>query len=98
MVPLAPIQKDDVESNGGSLENVAKIFVRFLCGVRLVLTSQYLILTRWMSRRALLRSSGRCCLGLVALLMAGGAAEVLLASLRFFLPLQRIHLPLFSRY
>ena len=28
-------QKDDVESNRGSLENVAKIFVLFLCGVQL---------------------------------------------------------------
>jgi hypothetical protein len=26
-------QKDDVESNGGSLESVAEIFVLFLCGV-----------------------------------------------------------------
>jgi hypothetical protein len=25
-------QKDDVESNGGSLENGAKVFVLFLCG------------------------------------------------------------------
>ena len=33
------IQKDDVESNGGSLENVAKVFVLFLCGVQLVLRS-----------------------------------------------------------
>jgi hypothetical protein len=24
-------QKDDVESNGGSLENIAKVFVLFLC-------------------------------------------------------------------
>jgi hypothetical protein len=32
-------QKDDVESNGGSLENVAKVFVLFLCGVQLVLGS-----------------------------------------------------------
>ena len=32
-------QKDDVESNGGSLENVAKVFVLFLCGVQLVLRS-----------------------------------------------------------
>ena len=32
-------QKDDVESNGGSLENVADIFVLFLCGVQLVLRS-----------------------------------------------------------
>ena len=32
-------QKDDAESNGGSLENVAEIFVLFLCGVQLVLRS-----------------------------------------------------------
>jgi hypothetical protein len=32
-------QEDDVESNGGSLENVAEIFVLFLCGVQLVLRS-----------------------------------------------------------
>jgi len=32
----AHTQKDDVESNGGSLENVAKVFVLFLCGVQLV--------------------------------------------------------------
>ena len=32
-------QTDDVESNGGSLENVAKVFVLFLCGVLLVLRS-----------------------------------------------------------
>jgi hypothetical protein len=32
-------QKDDVESNGGSLDNVAKFFVLFLCGVQLVLRS-----------------------------------------------------------
>jgi hypothetical protein len=30
-------QKDDVESNGGSLESVAEIFVLILCGVQLVL-------------------------------------------------------------
>ena len=35
----AHTQKDDVESNGGSLENVAEIYVLFLCGVRLVLRS-----------------------------------------------------------
>jgi len=29
----AHTQKDDVESNGGSLENVAEVFVLFLCGV-----------------------------------------------------------------
>jgi len=32
-------QEDDVESNGGSLESVAKVFVLFLCGVQLVLRS-----------------------------------------------------------
>jgi hypothetical protein len=32
-------QKDDVESDGGSLENVAEIFVLFFCGVQLVLRS-----------------------------------------------------------
>jgi len=32
-------QKDDVESNGGPLENVAKVFVMFLCGVQLVLST-----------------------------------------------------------
>ena len=31
----AHTQKDDVESNGGSLENVAEVFVLFLCGVQL---------------------------------------------------------------
>ena len=35
----AHTQKDDVKSNGGSLENVAKVFVLFLCGVQLVLRS-----------------------------------------------------------
>jgi hypothetical protein len=32
-------QKYDVESNGDSLENIAKGFVLFLCGVQLVLRS-----------------------------------------------------------
>jgi hypothetical protein len=32
-------QKDDVENDGGSLENVAEIFVLFLCSVQLVLRS-----------------------------------------------------------
>ena len=36
-------QKDDVESNGGSLENVAEIFVLFFCGVQLIL--RYCVLT-----------------------------------------------------
>ena len=35
----AHTQKYDVESNGGSLKNVAKVFVLFLCGVQLVLRS-----------------------------------------------------------
>jgi hypothetical protein len=36
-------QKDDVKSNRGSLEeNVAKVFVLFLCGVQLVLRSNIL--------------------------------------------------------
>ena len=36
----AHIQKNGVESNGGSLENVAEVFVLFLlCGVQLVLRS-----------------------------------------------------------
>ena len=35
----AHTQKDDVESNRGSLENVAEVFVLFLCGVQLVLRS-----------------------------------------------------------
>ena len=30
--------EDDAESNGGSLENVAEIFVLFLCGVQLLLS------------------------------------------------------------
>jgi len=36
-------QKDDVESNGGSLENVAEIFVLFFCSVQLDL--RYGVLT-----------------------------------------------------
>ena len=35
----AHTQKDDVKSNGGSSENVAEIFVLFLCGIQLVLRS-----------------------------------------------------------
>jgi hypothetical protein len=35
----AHTQKGDVESNGGSLENVAKVFVLFLCSVQLVMRS-----------------------------------------------------------
>ena len=35
----AHTQKDGVESNGGSLENDAEIFVQFLCSVQLALRS-----------------------------------------------------------
>jgi len=38
----AHTQKDDVENNGSSLENVAEIFVLLLCGVQLVLRSSVL--------------------------------------------------------
>ena len=44
-----------------------------------------------MSRRVLLRSPGRCCLGLLAVLVAGGAAEVLPVSLNCPLPLRRTY-------
>jgi hypothetical protein len=37
----AHTHKDNFESNGGSLENVAKVFVLFLCGVQLVLRSVF---------------------------------------------------------
>jgi len=49
--------------------------------------------TRWMSRQGLLRSLGRYCLGLVALLVAGSAAGVLPVSLSCPLPLRRTHPP-----
>ena len=40
MVPPTPKRMMwRVESNGGSLENVAKVFVLFLCGVQLILRS-----------------------------------------------------------
>ena len=55
------------------------------------MSSQYLISTRWMSRRGLLRSLGRCCLGLMALLVTGGAAGVLPVSPSCPLPLRRTH-------
>ena len=58
------------------------------------MSSKYLISTRWMSRQVLLRSLGRCCLGLLALLVAGGAAGMLLAvSLSCPLPTRRTHPP-----
>jgi len=69
-------------------------FAAFNCFSGLV-SSQYLISTRWMARRVLLRSLGRCCLGLVAVLVAGGAAKVLplAVSLNCPLPLRRTHPP-----
>ena len=89
-------QKDDVENNGGSLENVERslccFFAAFSCFWGLV-SSQYLISTRWVSRRVLLRSLGRCCLGLVAPLVAGSAAGMLSVSLNCPLPLRRTHPP-----
>ena len=91
----AHTQKDYVESNRGSLENVAKVFVLFLCSVQLALRSGVLTVldldSRWMSRQVLLRSLGRCCLGLVAVLVAGGAAGVLTVILNCPLPLRRTH-------
>jgi len=46
-----------------------------------------------MSRRVLLRSLGRCCLGLVAVLVDGGAAGMLPVSINCPLPLRRTHPP-----
>ena len=39
MVPPTRTQKDDVKRYRGSLENVAKVFVLFLCGVQPILRS-----------------------------------------------------------
>jgi hypothetical protein len=39
--------------------------------------------------------SGRCCLGMVVLVVPGGAAEMLPDSSSFLLPLQRTHPPPF---
>ena len=39
VVDGAHTQKDDVESNGGSLENVAMVFALFFCSLQLVLSS-----------------------------------------------------------
>ena len=62
----------------------------WFCGL---MSSQYLTSMRWMSRWRILRSLGRCCLGKVNLLMAGGAAEMLLVSLSRPLPLLSSHPP-----
>jgi len=91
-------QKDDVESNGGSLENVAKVFVLFLCGVQLVLRSGVLTLL-YLNEvdvassfvevfRLVLSGVGSCTI-------IGGTAGVLLVSLNFPLPLRRNQPPTF---
>ena len=85
----AHTQKDDLKSNRGSLENVAKVFVMFLCGVQLVLRSCVLTILDLDEVDVLpmfAESLGRCCLGLVALLVAGSAAEVLPVSFNCSLP------------
>jgi hypothetical protein len=72
-------QKDDVEVNGGSLEDGAKIFVLFLRGAQLALRSSVLTvldLDKVDVTLRMLRSLDRCCLGKVDLLKAGGVAEV----------------------
>ena len=87
-------QKDDVESNGGSLENVAEVFVLFLCGVLLVLRSgvfKILDLNKVNVTPSLVevfRSMLSGVGGLVALLVAGGAAGMLPVSLNCPLPLK----------
>ena len=92
-------QKDDVESNGGSLENVAEVFVLFLCGVLLVLRSgvfKILDLNKVNVTPSLVevfRSMLSGVGGLVALLVAGGAAGMLPVSLNCPLPLRRTHPP-----
>ena len=92
-------QKDDVESNGGSLENVAEVFVLFLYGVLLVLRSgvfKILDLNKVNVTPSLVevfRSMLSGVGGLVALLVAGGAAGMLPVSLNCPLPLRRTHPP-----
>jgi len=85
-------QKDDVESK----EALWRMLQRSLCCSFVafswfwgLVSSQYLISTRWISRRVLLRFSGRCYLGLVELLVTGGAAGMLPVSLNCPLPLRR---------
>jgi hypothetical protein len=81
-----------VESNGGSSENVAEIFVLFLCVVQLVLRSDVLTILDFDKvdvTPSFAEVLGQCCLGMVALLVAGGAAGALPASLNSPLPLRR---------
>ena len=92
----AHTQKDDVKSNRGSLKNVAKVFVLFLCGVQLVLRSGVLTVLDLDKVDVTPRFAEvfrSVCLGLVALMVAGGAAELLPVSLNCPLPLQRTHPP-----
>jgi hypothetical protein len=92
----AHTQRNDVESNGGSLENVAKVFVLFLCGIQLVLRSGVLTVLDLDKVDVTPRFAEvfRSMLsGVVALLVAGGAAEVLPVSLNCPLPLRRTYLP-----
>ena len=92
----AHTQKDDLKSNRGSLENVAKVFVMFLCGVQLVLRSCVLTILDLdevdvtPSFAEVFRS---VLSGLVALLVAGGAAGMLPVSLNCPLLLRRTHPP-----
>ena len=63
--------------------NVAKVFVLFLHGVQLVLRSGVLTvldLDEVDVSRGLLRSLGRCCLGLVALLVDVVCSTLLLSN------------------
>jgi hypothetical protein len=66
----AHTQKDDVENNRGSSEGKGLCAVPLQRSAGFEVWCQYLISTRWMSCRVLLRSLGRCCLGLVAVLVA----------------------------
>jgi hypothetical protein len=81
-----------VESNGGSLEIVAEVFVLFLCGVKLVLRSGVLTVLDLNEVDVTPRFAevfGWCCSGLVA----GGADGVLPVTLSCPLPLRRTHPP-----
>ena len=90
------IQKDDAESNKGSLENVAEIFVLFLCGVQLILRSGVFTILDLVevdvtpSFAEVFRS---VLSGVGALLVAGSAAGMLPVSLNCPLPLRRTHPP-----
>ena len=77
-------QKGDVESNGGSLENVAEIFVLFLCGIQLVLGSGVLTVLDLDEVDVTSSSAevyGRCCMsGVGGSAVAGGAAGLQLRN------------------